>query len=98
MTYLERPTQSIQLMPLFLALAMATAFALGIVLGGPVLQLGVTAPARDVTITEATRATGQAWEAQRRQQTPTYSLVDSRTLRSGAAWEAERRAQAPRSR
>ncbi len=28
MTYLERPTQSIQLMPLFLALAMATAFAL----------------------------------------------------------------------
>lgn len=98
MTYLERTTQPIQLMPLFLALALATSLAVGIVIGGPVLQIGFTAPARDVTISEATRATGQAWEQQRRQQSGAYSLVDAGTLQSGAAWEAERRAQAPSSR
>jgi hypothetical protein len=98
-TYLERPNSRINLTPALIALALACAFALGVLIGGPVLQLSIPRPETSLSISQATRDGGHAWELQRLQQGARTGSLDATTnadvMAGGRAWEAQRRVQAP---
>lgn len=99
MTTLERPTPRVNLAPALITLALALAFALGVLIGGPVLQLSIPQSEARISISQATRDTGHAWELQRLQQGARMGSLDATTnaavIAAGRTWEAQRQVQAP---
>jgi hypothetical protein len=98
-TTLERTRAHINFAPIIAALAIAAAFAAGIVIGGPVLNLSFqpTPWAASQQLLDS----GRAWELQRAQQAPQFTIEassDRGVIAGGQAWEAERRQVIPRHR
>ena len=99
MTTLEQTRPRINFAPLLAALAIASSFAAGIVVGGPVLNLSLQ-PA-PWAASQQLLDSGRAWELQRQQQTIPYTIEagsDRGVVAGGQAWEAERRQVIPRHR
>ena len=99
MTTLERSRTHINLAPMLAALAIASSFAAGIVIGGPVLNLSLQ-PA-PWAASQQLLDSGRAWELQRAQQAVPFTIEassDRGVVAGGQAWEAERRQVIPRHR
>lgn len=80
------------------SLAVGASFLAGLVVGGPILELGATpsVPATDIASIEA----GRSWQEQREQQTPLHRpatrAAGSTTLDEyGDAWQRVRELQTP---
>ncbi|MEO8247725.1 MAG: hypothetical protein ABI622_11490 [Chloroflexota bacterium] len=99
MTYLERSRARLNVAPLLVALAIASSFAAGIVIGGPVLNLSMQATPWSAS--QQLLEKGRTWELERAQQAvqgTIHATANERVRAGGAAWEAERRQVIPRNR
>ena len=99
MTSLERTRAHLNVAPMLVALAIASSFAAGIVIGGPVLNLSMQPTSWSAS--QQLLDSGRTWELQRAQQAvqgATPATSDERVGAGGAAWETERRQVIPRNR
>lgn len=99
MTYLERTRARVNVAPMLVAFAIASSFAAGIVIGGPVLNLSMQPTPWSAS--QQLLESGRTWELQRAQQAVQKTIqatTNERVIAGGAAWEAERQQVIPRNR